>query len=125
MYNEIPFEMTWKTCNNGAAEFASSDGTTMRRTSKLTVHDLLSSKGQKTWVQLHVDTPAEAAAAEAAGIHVLSCEPDHTLEAIRRAAPLAMISAGMPHGAVASPVEAVRYGFAVLKRGADAVYTSH
>ena len=97
----------------------------MRRTNKLTVHELLSSKGKRTWVQLHVDTPAEAAAAEAAGIHVISCEPDHTLEAIRRAAPLAMISAGMPHGAVASAEEAVRYGFAVLQRGADAVYTSH
>jgi 3-methyl-2-oxobutanoate hydroxymethyltransferase len=78
---------------------------------------------------------------------VISCEPDHNLEAIRRAPPLAMISAGMPHGAVASPVpsmpiscsssagmphgavaspeEAVRYGFAVLERGADAIYTSH
>lgn len=97
----------------------------MQRTSKLTVHELLSSKGRQTWVQLHVDSPAEAAAAQAAGIHVISCEPDHNLEAIRQAAPLAMISAGMPHGAVASPEEAVRYGFAVLKRGADAVYTSH
>jgi 3-methyl-2-oxobutanoate hydroxymethyltransferase len=97
----------------------------MRRTSKLTVHELLSSKGRQNWIQLHVDTPAEAAAAEAAGIHVISCEPDHNLEAVRRAAPLAMISAGMPHGAVASPEEAVRYGFAVLERGADAIYTSH
>lgn len=97
----------------------------MQRTRKLTVHELLASKGRQRWVQLHVDTAAEAAAAEAAGIHVLSCEPDHNLEAIRRAAPQAMISAGMPHGAVASPAEAVRYGFSVLARGADAIYTSH
>lgn len=91
---------------------------------KTTVHDLLSSKGTKKWVQIHVDNAAEAAAAEAAGISVISCEPDRTLEGIRAAAPLAFISAGMPHGTVASGEEAIRYGFATLRRGADAVYCS-
>lgn len=92
---------------------------------RVTVHDLLRAKGTAKWVQLHVDSAAEAAAAVAAGIMVLSCEPDHTLEGIRAAAPNAFISAGMPHGAVATPQEAVRLGFDILKRGADAVYTSH
>ena len=89
------------------------------------VHDLLSQKGSRKWLQVHVDSAAEAAAAVAAGIDILSCEPDHTLEPIRAAAPLAFISAGMPHGSVSSPQEAVRLGFEILKRGADAVYTSH
>jgi 3-methyl-2-oxobutanoate hydroxymethyltransferase len=92
---------------------------------RLQVHDLLAAKGQQKWLQVHVDTGPEAAAAEAAGIRILSCEPDHTLEPIRAAAPLAFISAGMPHGSVASPDEAVRAGFAILKRGAGAVYCSH
>lgn len=92
---------------------------------KTTLHDLLRLKGARKWVQLHVDTPAEAAASVAAGIDILSCEPDHTLESIRAAAPTAFISAGMPHGAVSSPQEAVRLGFEILRRGADAVYTSH
>jgi 3-methyl-2-oxobutanoate hydroxymethyltransferase len=92
---------------------------------RLTVHDLLSQKGKVKWVQLHVDTPAEAAAAEAAGVRVISCEPDHSLEAVRAAAPSAMISAGMPHGSVATADECVRAGFSILKRGADAVYCSH
>lgn len=91
---------------------------------KTTLHDLLAQKGQRKWMQLHVDSGAEAAAAVAAGITVLSCEPDHTLEAIRAAAPEAFVSAGMPHGAVATPDEAIRYGFAMLKRGADAIYCS-
>lgn len=94
-------------------------------TQKTNVSDLLAAKGRAKWVQLHVDSGAEAAAAVAAGIVVLSCEPDHTLEAIRAAAPTAFVSAGMPHGAVSTPDEAVRYGFSVLRRGADAVYTSH
>lgn len=93
-------------------------------TKKLNLADLLKSKGQKQWVQLHVDSATEAAAAAEAGILVISCEPDHTLEGIRAAAPHAFISAGMPHGAVASAEEAIRYGFSVLNRGADAVYVS-
>ncbi|TGV77931.1 3-methyl-2-oxobutanoate hydroxymethyltransferase, partial [Mesorhizobium sp. M00.F.Ca.ET.149.01.1.1] len=86
---------------------------------------LQSAKGSRKWLQLHVDTPAEAAAAVACDIVILSCEPDHNLEAIRRVAPHAFLSVGMPHGAVASPEEAVRLGFAMMKRGADAVYSSH
>ena len=89
------------------------------------VYDLLSQKGLRKWVQLHVDTPAEAAAADACGIQILSCEPDHNLEPIRAAAPRAFVSAGMPHGAVSSPQEAVRLGFEMMNRGADAVYCSH
>lgn len=89
------------------------------------VYDLRSQKGRRKWVQLHVDSAAEAVAAEAAGIVILSCEPDHTLEPIRAAAPSAFVSAGMPHGAVSSPQEAIRLGFEILRRGADAVYCSH
>ncbi|MFM2356481.1 MAG: hypothetical protein RLZZ528_2217 [Pseudomonadota bacterium] len=92
---------------------------------KPSVHDLLSQKGQRKWLQVHVDSGPEAAAAVAAGIVILSCEPDHTLEPIRAAVPTAFLSAGMPHGAVASADEAVRLGFSILKRGADAVYCSH
>ncbi|MGL4279045.1 MAG: 3-methyl-2-oxobutanoate hydroxymethyltransferase [Albidovulum sp.] len=92
---------------------------------RVSVYDLIAAKGQRKWLQVHVDSGAEAAAAVEAGILILSCEPDHTLEPIRAAAPLAFVSAGMPHGAVSSPDEAIREGFRILKRGADAVYCSH
>lgn len=92
---------------------------------KTTVATLLQAKGQRKWVQVHVDSAAEAAAAEAAGIVILSCEADHTLPGIRAAAPNALISAGMPHGSSATPDEAVRAGFDALRRGADAIYCSH
>ncbi|NEY90816.1 3-methyl-2-oxobutanoate hydroxymethyltransferase [Tabrizicola oligotrophica] len=94
-------------------------------TAKTNVHDLLAAKGKRKWVQLHVDSAAEAAAAEAAGIVILSCEADHTLAAVRAAAPSAFISAGMPHGAAATPDEALRLAFDALRRGADAIYSSH
>lgn len=92
---------------------------------KVSVHNALASKGQKKWIQLHVDSAAEAAAAEAAGIRILSCEADATLPAIRAAAPSALISAGMPHGTSATPDEAVRAAFGALRMGADAIYCSH
>lgn len=92
---------------------------------QISVFDLQSQKGSRKWLQLHVDSGLEAAAAVEAGIVILSCEPDHTLEPIRAAAPAAFVSAGMPHGSVSSPKEAVREGFKILERGADAVYCSH
>lgn len=92
---------------------------------RTTVYDLTSQKAARKWLQMHVDSGPEAAAAVAAGIAILSCEPDHTLEPIRADAPQAFISVGMPHGAVSSPQEAIRLGFDILKRGADAVYCSH
>lgn len=92
---------------------------------RLTVHSLIASKGAKKWLQLHVDNAPEAAAAVEAGIFVISCEPDQTLGPIRSAAPTAFISAGMPHGLIASPEEAIREGFKILNRGADSVYCSH
>lgn len=94
-------------------------------TTPLTTADLLAQKGQRTWLQLHVDSGPEAAAAVEAGIMVLSCEPDHTLEPIRKAAPGAFISAGMPHGSIADEAGAIRAGFEILRRGANAVYCSH
>jgi 3-methyl-2-oxobutanoate hydroxymethyltransferase len=90
-----------------------------------TVHELRAAKGTRKWLQLHVDTPSEATAAVEAGITILSCEPDHHLEGIRRAAPTAFLSVGMPHGAVSSSAEAIRLGFDILHRGGDSVYCSH
>lgn len=89
------------------------------------VYDFTRHKGQRKWLQIHVDSAAEAAAAFEAGIVLLGCEPDHLFDSIRKAAPAAFLQAGMPHGVVATPDEAVRYGFALLARGADTVYCSH
>ncbi|MBP1807638.1 3-methyl-2-oxobutanoate hydroxymethyltransferase [Rubellimicrobium aerolatum] len=89
------------------------------------VHDLLRQKGSRKWLQLHVDNGEEAAAAVEAGIVILSCEADVTLDMVRAAAPSAFVSTGMAHGSVASPDEAVREGFSLLRRGADSIYCSH
>lgn len=87
-------------------------------------YDFTSRKGRQTWVQLHVDSAAEAAAAVEAGVILLGCESEG-LETVRAAAPTAFLQAGMAHGAVATPDEAIRAGFALLARGADTIYCSH
>lgn len=87
-------------------------------------YDFTSQKGRKKWVQLHVDSGAEAAAAVEAGVVLLGCEAD-TLDEIRAAAPTAFLQAGTPHGAAATPDEAIRAGFNLLNRGADTIYCSH
>ena len=89
------------------------------------VYDFTRHKGQRKWLQVHVDSAAEASAAFEAGIVLLGCEPDHLFDDIRRAAPGAFLQAGMPHGVVATPDEGVRYGFGLLARGADTVYCSY
>jgi 3-methyl-2-oxobutanoate hydroxymethyltransferase len=92
---------------------------------RLSVYELLRQKGRRKWLHVHVDSAAEAAAAEEAGVEILACESDHRLELIRAAAPFAYVSAGIPHHAIATPQEAVRFGLDTLARGADAVYTAH
>jgi 3-methyl-2-oxobutanoate hydroxymethyltransferase len=91
---------------------------------KPSVYDLLQLKGKRKLVQLHVDNPEEAAAAEAVGIDLLTLEANEKLPAIRAAAPNTFIQAGPAHGTVASAEEGVRRGFAAMELGADAVYFS-
>src|SRR5215204_6669072 len=91
---------------------------------KPSVYDLLQLKGKRKLVQLHVDNSEEAAAAEEAGIDILTSEANEKLPAIRAAAAKTFIQAGPAHGTVASADEGVRRGFASMELGADAVYFS-
>jgi 3-methyl-2-oxobutanoate hydroxymethyltransferase len=75
-----------------------------------------------------VKSPEEAAAAEAAGVDLLSCSFDSPAAQARlpqlvAAAPNSFLSAATPHG-LASPEEAIRVGFRALELGASSVYCS-
>lgn len=79
-------------------------------------------------MHIHVKSPEEAAAAEAAGIDLLSCsfdspESQGRLPLLVAAAPRSFISGATPHG-LASPEEAIRIGFRALELGASSVYCS-
>ncbi|MFM7103450.1 MAG: 3-methyl-2-oxobutanoate hydroxymethyltransferase [Verrucomicrobiota bacterium] len=100
----------------------------LRPRKKYTVHELRQLKGRRCLTHLHVKSPEEAAAAEAAGVDLLSCsfdspESQARLPQLVAAAPQSFLSAATPHG-LASPEEAIRVGFRALELGASSVYCS-
>ncbi|MDB6070467.1 MAG: Ketopantoate hydroxymethyltransferase [Verrucomicrobiales bacterium] len=100
----------------------------LRPRKKYTVYDLQQLKGQRVLTHIHVKSPEEAAAAEAAGVDLMSCsfdsaESQERLPALVAAAPNSFLSAATPHG-MASAEEAIRVGFRALEAGASSVYCS-
>jgi 3-methyl-2-oxobutanoate hydroxymethyltransferase len=100
----------------------------LRPDKKYSVYDLRQLKGKRCLTHVHVKSPEEAAAAEAAGIDLLSCSFDTPasqarLPLIVAAAPKSFISGATPHG-LASPEEAIRIAFRALEIGASSVYCS-
>src|SRR5262245_51015617 len=100
----------------------------LRPDKKYSVYDLRQLKGKRCLTHIHVKSAEEAAAAEAAGIDLLSCSFDTPaaqarLPQIVAAAPKSFISGSTPHG-MASPEEAIRTGFRALELGASSVYCS-
>jgi 3-methyl-2-oxobutanoate hydroxymethyltransferase len=100
----------------------------LRPRKKYTVYDLQQLKGKRCLTHIHVKSPEEAAAAEAAGVDLMSCsfdspESQARLPRLVAAAPGSFLSAATPHG-LASPEEAIRVGFRALELGASSVYCS-
>jgi 3-methyl-2-oxobutanoate hydroxymethyltransferase len=100
----------------------------LRERKKYSVYDLRQLKGKRCLTHIHVKSPEEAAAAEAAGIDLMSCSFDSPasqarLPLIVAAAPNSFLSGATPHG-LASPEEAIRIGFKALELGASSVYCS-
>jgi len=100
----------------------------LRPRKKYTVHDLRQLKGRRCLTHIHVKSPEEAAAAEAAGVDLMSCsfdspEAQARLTQLVAAAPISFLSAATPHG-LASAEEAIRVGFRALELGASSVYCS-
>ncbi|MEN8694491.1 MAG: 3-methyl-2-oxobutanoate hydroxymethyltransferase [Akkermansiaceae bacterium] len=94
----------------------------------MTIYDLQKLKRKRCLTHIHVKSPQEAAAAEEAGVDIMSCSFD-SIEAQARlpilveAAPNSFFSCATPHG-LASPEEAIRVGFRALELGASSVYCS-
>ena len=100
----------------------------LRPDKKYSVYDLRQLKGKRCLTHVHVKSAEEAAAAEAAGIDLLSCSFDTPASQARlallvAAAPKSFISAATPHG-LALPEEAIRIAFRALELGASSVYCS-
>lgn len=100
----------------------------LRPRKKYTVYELQQLKGKRVLTHIHVKSPEEAAAAEAAGVDLMSCsfdspEAQARLPKLVEAAPNSFLSCATPHG-MASPEEAIRISFSALEIGASSVYCS-
>jgi 3-methyl-2-oxobutanoate hydroxymethyltransferase len=100
----------------------------LRPRKKYTVYDLQQLKGKRVLTHIHVKSPEEAAAAEQAGVDLMSCsfdspESQARLPKLVAAAPNSFLSCATPHG-LASQEEAIRVGFRALEAGASSVYCS-
>jgi len=100
----------------------------VRPRKKYTVRDLQLLKGKRVLTHIHVKSPQEAAAAEAAGVDLMSCsfdspEAQARLPQLVAAAPNSFLSGSTPHG-MATQEEAIRTGFRALEMGASSVYCS-
>jgi len=100
----------------------------LRPRKKHTVYDLQQLKGKRCLTHIHVKSPEEASAAEAAGLDLLSCSFDSPESQARfpnlvATAPNSFLSCATPHG-LASPAEAIRVGFKAIELGASSVYCS-
>src|SRR5213595_3518292 len=100
----------------------------LRPRKKYTVYDFQQLKGKRCLTQIHVKSPDEAAAAEEAGVDLMSCsfdspEAQARLPHLVAAAPNSFLSCATPHG-LASPEEAIRVGFRALELGASSAYCS-
>ncbi len=100
----------------------------LRPRKKYTIYDLQQLKGKRVLTHIHVKSPEEAAAAEEAGVDLMSCsfdspEAQARLPLLVAAAPSSFLSCATPHG-LASPEEAIRVAFRALELGASSVYCS-
>lgn len=88
-----------------------------------TVASLRAAKGKfGAFAQVTCDTAAEAAAAEAAGIELVSCRARNVKE-VRGAAPRVFITAALGFAEAVTDDEILRTAFNALTDGADAVIT--
>ncbi|MCA1491757.1 3-methyl-2-oxobutanoate hydroxymethyltransferase [Sinorhizobium alkalisoli] len=90
---------------------------------KMTVADLRALKGKRQLVMLRVETAEDAAAAEQAGIDMISVPPSLlTHPDFRDAAPSLFCVASLSYGMYATAKEYLRAAFEARRAGADAVY---
>lgn len=96
----------------------------MART-RLTVADIAALKGRRQLTMLRISTLDEAAAAEAAGIDIVSLPPDLVRHPrYREVAPSLFSMTGLTHLEAGTPEDYLRWSGDMLSRGADAVYCS-
>jgi 3-methyl-2-oxobutanoate hydroxymethyltransferase len=103
------------------ADEQESQGGSVDRNRK-TVAEVLALKGKKQFSMLHVKSLDEAAAAEAAGIDMLSIIDPLWTPAMRAACPTCFVHVGLLYGQLATFEDYLRAAHRAIQIGGDAVY---
>lgn len=94
-----------------------------RFSTRHTVASLLANRGRQTCAMLRVESLDEAAAAEAAGVELLSVPPLLLSDpGFRDAAPGAFVFPGDDYWNIGTTDDTLRWAFDLVRQGADAVY---
>lgn len=91
---------------------------------KLEAHQIRALKGQRQLVQVNVNGPEQAAAAEAVGMDIVVTGRADQRAAVRAAAPNTHFCYSLRHGDHADEAGALRAAFDALSAGADSIYCS-
>lgn len=89
---------------------------------KLTVREFLDGKGGRSRVGVQVTSAEQAAAAEEAGVDMISTAYVEAARAIPRAAAATHFQFGLKYGMYASATEALRAAFRAMEDGAESIY---
>ncbi|MDX3928880.1 MAG: 3-methyl-2-oxobutanoate hydroxymethyltransferase [Shinella sp.] len=92
------------------------------KTKRPTVADIRAMKGKRQLTMLRVVTLEEAAAAEQAGIDLVSVPPELLGPEFREAAPTVFAISGLDYGVYVTEEDNLRGAFKILRSGGDAVY---
>lgn len=95
------------------------------QTKRLTVADLLALKGKRQLTMLRVESLEEAAAAQDAGIDMVSVPPVLVQDPqYRKVAPTVFTVCSLSYGVYVTVEDYLRGAFTVMRAGADAIYCS-
>jgi 3-methyl-2-oxobutanoate hydroxymethyltransferase len=89
---------------------------------KLTVKDILGSRGKRKLTEIYTHTVLEAEACEAAGIDMIITSELNDYERIRSAAPNTFFTVGLSYGAHLDEHSILKRSFYLMNKGADAIY---
>ena len=89
---------------------------------KLTVKEILESKGKKKLTQVYVHTPLEANACEESGIDMIVSSENNNFKFLRENAMNTFFTVGLQYGRYLSEYEIIKKSFQLLEMGADAIY---
>ena len=89
---------------------------------KLTVKEILDSRGLKKLTEIYTHTPLEAEACELAGIEMIVSSENNDVGGIRSSAKNTFFTVGLQYGKYLSEHEIISRAFYLFENGADAIY---